>query len=365
MGTIETLNSNIIEKIKLLSASVAAIEAENIPVPSSIKQRIETTSSAYTMMSMGILNKYFLFLYTNKGQEHKKTYHDEKATFLREFHSLLRRERFSPKLDVIRGALCNLTAGKIHLDIANDSFRAMPSRRRKRSDGLDCEVCKQKMSVSPNMSQLLCVKCGMRTKLRGMIFKDDQFFYQEGRRSKHGNYDPNKHCRLWVDRIQARDLRVIPDDLIKQIRKLIRVDRIHDKMRITCELIRKYLRKTKYTKFNEHVPLIRKILTGVAPPQLTELEKRKINIYFSKIVVACSDIDPGRKTSTNYHPYIILKILEQIIPDRARCKKIISCIHLQARETLIEHDRKWRKICEYIPEFTYRPTSRHEYKDIG
>jgi hypothetical protein len=123
-----------------------------------------------------------------------------------------------------------------------------------------------------------------------------------------------------------------------------------------------YLQKTRNSRFNEHIPLIRKIMTGTSPPQLTDLERRKIHIYFDQIISIYSEIKPVNKTNTNYHPYYILKILEQIVKDRVRRKNMIVCIHLQSRETLIEHDRLWKKVCARIPDFKYKPTDRHEYE---
>ena len=75
-----------------------------------------------------------------------------------------------------------------------------------------------------------------------------------------------------------------------------------------------------------------------------------------------SKIKPQKKTNCPYHPYFIYKIIEQIInkdSDKIKKAQILSCIHLQSRETLIQNDLIWGPICSRIPEFKYFPTDRN------
>jgi hypothetical protein len=224
-----------------------------------------------------------------------------------------------------------------------------------------CE-CKNNMIIDSQLSVMVCEKCGMINEMTGTVFEDDQFYYQEGQRSKHGTYDPSKHCKFWVERIQARENTEIPNDIIAMIKLYIKRDKIQNKNHITCTLIRKYLRQSHNSKYNEHVPLIRKLITGLLPPQLTEYELQLINLYFDKVIFIFENIKPENKTNCPYHPYFIYKIIEQIIKkdsDRIRKLQILSCIHLQSRETLICNDTLWKEICKKIKEFEYIPTDRN------
>ena len=59
--------------------------------------------------------------------------------------------------------------------------------------------------------------------------------------------------------------------------------------------------------------------------------------------------------------FFIYKIVEQILnkPEHEKRKKeILSCIHLQSNDTLIENDNTWFLICDYIPEFTKITTKK-------
>lgn len=227
-----------------------------------------------------------------------------------------------------------------------------------------CENCKCKMNIISTTSEIQCPKCGLIKELHGISFDDDQAYNQENQRSKHGSYDPTKHCRFWIKRIQAREYIEIEESVLEQIKKCIERDKITCKRKISCDKIREYLRETKNSHYNEYVPLIRKILTGISPPQFTDTELQLINNYFSKVIHIFEETKPSKKINCPYHPYFIYKIIEQIIHPPCgghdhRKQEILSCIHLQSRDTLIENDRIWKPICRKIPEFKYIPTDRN------
>ena len=105
--------------------------------------------------------------------------------------------------------------------------------------------------------------------------------------------------------------------------------------------------------------LIKKIITGIAPPQLTDAELRKLYNLFNKVVGAFEETKQSDKCNTLYYPYLIYKILEYILPSDIRKKKILECIHLQSRDTLITNDTQWEKICQLMPtDIEYTPTDR-------
>ena len=218
-------------------------------------------------------------------------------------------------------------------------------------------ACGYSSTIEAKTSEMIC-KCGAVEKLLGVVFEDDQFFYQEGQRIKHGKYDPTKHCKFWVDRIQAKENTEIPDDLIKSIKKLILRDKIwHESL--TCADVRMYLKELKKTKFNDHVPLIRKIITNIDPEQLTDYELKLIYMYFNLVMQIFNKTKTEDISNSPYHPFFVYKIIEQILKkpeERVRKCNILSCIHLQAPGTLINHDLIWAPICAQIPEFVYIPT---------
>jgi hypothetical protein len=226
----------------------------------------------------------------------------------------------------------------------------------------DICACGVKMKMFPITSEMVCPTCGKILMLYGTIFEDTQFYNQEGQRSKHGCYDPSRHCKFWVHRIQANENADIPKNCIEQLIYCIKRDGITDCRRLLCTQLRFYLKETHNTDYNDHIPLIRKIITGIVPPQLTSDELRQLYNLFDKAVNAFDVVKPSDKSNTIYYPYIIFKILDNIITDGMRKKKILECIHLQSRDTLITNDNLWEGVCGVLPDIIYRPTDRNDQK---
>jgi hypothetical protein len=240
--------------------------------------------------------------------------------------------------------------------------RAQPSPYHSHGVKQQCE-CGQDFKIQQDTSEYVCYDCGVTIKLYGMVFEEEHFYYQEGNRSKHGRYDPAKHCQFWMERIMGRESQDIPVAVIEGIRGKIKQGRVR-MVNLTCARIRKYLRALKLSKYNDHVVLILKILTGVEPEQLSDKESRLVSSYLAKLIPLYNDLKPKTKTNCPYHPYFLYKTIQQVLTepsDAERKKKILSRIHLQAPETLRENDKVWQKMCNHIPGFSYLPTRRNEY----
>ncbi len=221
-----------------------------------------------------------------------------------------------------------------------------------------CIKCNVPYEIEEKTAEYICKSCGRLEKMSGVVFEDEQFFYQEGQRTKHGKYDPIKHAKCWLERIQAKEMTEIPTEILNEIKVCIKRDQLWLDQ-ISCDTIRGYLKRIKKTEYNNHVPLIRKLITGREPAQLTEHETQLVYMYFGTVIQTYINI----KSDPNcpYHPFFIYKIIEQVLKGQKHAKRrkdILSCIHLQSRYTLIENDRMWFSICSNIPEFTKIPTSR-------
>lgn len=218
--------------------------------------------------------------------------------------------------------------------------------------------CGNKMIIQSNTSELLCTNCGSIHTLIGSVFENSQFYQQEGNRYMHGTYDPNRHCKFWIERIQAKENTIIDDSAINKIKLCIKKDKIENLKNISIDQFRLYLKQTKLSKLNDHIPLIKKIITGYIPPQLTHKELHLLFNYFDKATKIYNQIKPKEKSNSLYYPFLIWKILDLIIDDKQKKKELLSCIHLQSYETLIDNDKIWSQICKHNDKFIYRPTDK-------
>lgn len=184
--------------------------------------------------------------------------------------------------------------------------------------------CGNKMIIQANTSELLCTKCGSVITLLGSVFENNQFYQQESQKFPHGSYDPNRHCKFWIDRIQAKENTIISDIVLNKIKECIKRDKIENWKNISIDQFRLYLKQTKLTKYNDHIPLIKKMITGYIPPQLTHKELHLLFNYFDKATKIYNEIKPKEKSNSLYYPFIIWKLLDLIITPLSKKKRIIS-----------------------------------------
>lgn len=369
-GTIETTNSNIINKIDAILRIINIFQENSITYDKKLLDDINEIKEEYEMGSVNILSEYFLILTNQKlanDENNKIELAKEKEKYFIKYQSFIRKENFISKIDRMLQHTKRYLNDNIDKNAAQFICKVIKSYNDSDIDKNIMSVtyelcqCSNKMDIESSTSRMICKGCGLTKELLGTVFEDEQFYYQEGQRVKHGSYDPSKHCRFWVERTQAKETTEIPESIITAIKHCIIRDKITNKNQLSCIQIRKYLRQTHNSKFNDHVPLIKKLITGIAPPQLTDYEIQLIHIYFDKVIHIYDEIKPSNKTNCPYHPYFIYKIIEQILDEsnKSRKLKILACIHLQSQDTLIRNDIIWVPICERIPEFKYMPTDRN------
>ncbi len=223
-----------------------------------------------------------------------------------------------------------------------------------------CEKCNAVMSVQKNTSELYCNKCGQIKILTGIVFEDSHFYSQEGNRYKHGSYNPIRHCKSWLENIQAKETIEIKPEIINNIKNKIKRDKIINIENVSYNEYRTYLKDLKYTKYNNYIPLIRKQISGVTPFQLSNDEELLIIKYFELCIKTFNDIKTKEKKNIIQYGFLIYKLIELLIMDIKKKQSLLSSIHLQEPSTLFENDKYWKQICK-INKFTYYPTDKNKY----
>ena len=228
-----------------------------------------------------------------------------------------------------------------------------------KNEKISCDNCKNDLQIPNDSNEVICDKCGLFIKLYNVYHNN---LNNSINFNKINSYIPTKHCREWINRIQAKEKIRIPNTVINKIKKYLKENNINYRRYISYYDMRTILSILNLSKYNENIPLIKKIITGKKPCQLTQIEEEKICYYFRKVSNIYLKIKPSSKTNVPYHPYLILKIIEQIMNSSIRKRQILSNIYLQSRETIIDKDKLWKKICNYINEFKYIPTNKLSYQ---
>lgn len=358
-STIDNINNNILAKTAALKNIIDVfdsyeLESKDEKELKRASSELNTSISSYEFGSIDILTNY----YRNRSDLTQRT------AIYTQFTNFINNENIIGKIKHIYN-VCRRVYRTYDIEdqILINNFRTYdytPVTLNNVSIKKGTCPCGVPYTIESKNSEFICYECGNTEKLYGIVFEDEQFFYQEGQRTKHGKYDPIKHCRFWLERIQAKENYEVPKHVLRKIRSCIQRDSIFME-NVTCPIIRGYLKECKLTEYNDHVPLIKKKVTGIQQVQLTDYEFRLVCVYFRQVIQIYNAIKPDDKPNCPYHPFFIYKIIEQKLKSntqRLRKIAILDNIHLQSRETLIENDRIWERIIQYIPEFTYVPTQR-------
>lgn len=222
-------------------------------------------------------------------------------------------------------------------------------------------TCGNKMNTTLNSNEIVCYQCGEIKIVHNDSTEDTIFGRRDDRGIKHGKYDPSRRCKFWIERIQGKENADISKDCTDAVTTCIDRDHLSNSDIILCMQIREYLKETGFTVYNDHVTLIRKIITGYSPPYLTEDELKILYHIFNKVITIFDDIKPAKKYNSPYYPYIVGKILHHILPNGQRKRRILECIHMQSNTTLVANDILMKTICKRVSDIEYTPTIKSDF----
>lgn len=262
--------------------------------------------------------------------------------------SFLARVDAKPMLARANEALAACTSA-LNLDII------LPPER----ENYDICKCGERMMVMPELSELHCGGCARVQTIVGAVFRDDQYYPQDGQKTKHAGYEPAKHYRLWIERLQAMENKTFEADVITSINYVLNRDR-YERRTLTCEKMRAILKDPKVaaTHLNDHAPLLVKRFGGPAPPVISFHENQLLFVRFSRLMALYDVARPG-PGNKRYYPYFIYKIIEHEFRANPEKLRLLESIHLQSRDTVIKNDIIFKDMCALANPadgLVYRPT---------
>lgn len=237
-----------------------------------------------------------------------------------------------------------------------------------------CEACGTgELCADARRSDLRCnnPQCGQVQEMMVGAAAEDPA--PDGGRSRSGQFDPNQHFGTWMGHIMTNcSDRVLGDSREGNAHGELLVASLRARMArngtkpldLTIVKVRALLKELGYSKHNENAALLLKVLSGRAPPTLSDEIVALVSSYFARVLEAFSDIHKSgaggagasKRKNKCYYPYYIYKILEQIVPvDDKEQRRILDYIYLQKQETIISNDQDWQKICKKI-DLRYVPT---------
>lgn len=390
LSSIENIHNKLSGKVSLIKKALVqlsgiSITLRNAALTRSGKKYVEAVQrldSIHINLALDIVNtienSYQLSVISILTDYYKDSEHEEKNT--REFYRVITSENFVARINDF-AAKIKLMIDAFHKILATHLFSKPETKELEyRLDSItdiiehaskieihivmekrNYEICKcgSRMIVVPELSELHCPNpsCAKIKTIIGAIFRDDQFYPQDGQKSKHGGYDTSRHCRFWMERLQALESKTFDEVDINNIDYVITRDG-YDRKTLICENMREILKDplVSGTHLNDHVPLLVKTFGGVSPPTLNFHQNKVFSKQFNKLMRLHDIVNPGGGNKP-YYPYFIYRLIEHEFKNDLDKLRLLDYIHLQSRETVIKNDKLYQQMCDISGgEFVYSPT---------
>lgn len=164
-------------------------------------------------------------------------------------------------------------------------------------------------------------------------------------RCKRNGYDSARHCRFWLDRLQAKESRNIDPEILDRIKTEIKDRGFVLPHELTCKEIRKILKTLRLTSLNDSAPLLIKLCGGTPPPQLDFTEEQAVVRFVNRAMEICGELN-AESGNKPYYPGYIYKALLHVLHDKPQKLRLTEYIHFQSRWTIHKNEDMFERICK-------------------
>lgn len=207
-------------------------------------------------------------------------------------------------------------------------------------EGRKCPLCGDGEPKQEQDGDLLCGACGcsFNTGSRIATGLSDM---QNVRRSSPSVYLRVNHFKETLAQLQAREVFSTPREVLQALEDEIVKYRV-DRANLNFDKVRELLRRTKHSKYYEHVPSILFTLTKRPVPYIDDATESALLQLFHKVKDAFVELKPpGRKNFLSYS-YVLYKLLQLLGLEN----KFSEFKALKSRDKILDADVVWKKICE-------------------
>lgn len=366
--TIESANTKILHKISLIKTALSVARdilkelgdppeaSQHIVAIASCDRDCDALSNAYMMGIAAALNEYYTHIETTRNAVARYYRLVGGENYVGRISALCARAK-SIIAVISASATKNARAwgaelvklqmpriGYAHHTIQTSSDVIVRTLSTKQ----EFEACKCGGHMLPiaELSEMHCESCSRVKKVVGAVFRDEQYYPQEGQKTKHGAYKPPRHLRFWLERLQARRHSEFDPADIAKMKYVIERDK-YDLRMLSCADIRTILKDNAVgrTKLNDFAPELCVLFGGRAPPQFTFQETREIIILFNTAMMLYDKVNPAGGNKP-YYPYFLYQIFSRKFAGDPEKLRILKYIHLQSRDTVTKNDTIFRNMCE-------------------
>ena len=231
---------------------------------------------------------------------------------------------------------------------------------------IKCNNCEGKIDSSNT-----CLRCGFECKDSNSNIRIEEFhknIYSYPFHQRINIHNPRKYCEKLLIQLQGRERVNISSENFNKIITQAGI-RFSFNTKLSCDIIRKWLKSLSLSKYNSHVTWLRiqiESAYGIENNsyELSNYEVNKILDHFKTIIDLYRIIKLEPKVLENFksrkipnnlnYSYFIARILALVIHDKNRLATLLSNIYFQSEPILVKNDYIWKELCkqlhyEYLP----------------
>jgi len=203
-----------------------------------------------------------------------------------------------------------------------------------------CRDCHEDLIIADN--EYVCPKCG--------LVSDQVIFSTNSKSIEKTHSIRNKciykrinHLKNYLDQLQGRTNKQIPDKIVKKIKRELKNRQI-DINTLTIDQLYNILKELNYSKYYYNLTPIYCLLTNKKQLRIKYHHENKIKDLFIKLQIPFEKNKSESRKNFLRYSYIIYKICELLQYD-----EYLPFIHLlKNKKKIAEHDNLWKSICEQM-----------------
>lgn len=171
-----------------------------------------------------------------------------------------------------------------------------------------CEQCNEHYDIEGGY--LVCPICGI---CKATIDNNGEMSYKEMQDYDYRpqfTYEKETHLLDWIRRFQAKENRVIPQNVIDLVILEAKKDRVIDLANLSEDKVKKYLKKLKLNDFYDNVISIINRINGRSPFTLTAEIEEKIKTMFHQIQEPFERHKPKNRKNFLSYSYTLHKMFQ-------------------------------------------------------
>ena len=206
-----------------------------------------------------------------------------------------------------------------------------------------CNDCNVLLVYVKRDAQRVCPDCGKSTFFQEMTRGD--MISQGYTPTTTYLYQRLNHFKTWIKRTQGKETTTISPEITEMVKKELRKERITDMSKVDHIKIKTILKKLRKNRYYNHCVQITTMVTGKAPPQMTDQQEETLVQMFEKVQIPFEKKIKGKKRqnmlsySFLIHKFLQIMSLDEYLP---YFPLLVSADKIQVQDSI------WQELCKEV-----------------